>query len=208
MPTIRRLTHSCLLVAADEGTVLLDPDVFTWTSGVVDLDSVGDVQRVLITHEHADHMHPEFIKWVRDRGTDVTIHANSRVQELLAAEDIETTTANPAGVTSEDNLHGTLPNGQQPPNRAFTYANVTHTGDSFDLAACGDVLFLPLMVPWGAPRTGVELVERLGPKQVIPAHDFYLSDGGRAFIYEFVGGAIAEGGVEFVPLAYGDSYTV
>ncbi len=77
-----------------------------------------------------------------------------------------------------------------------------------DLAACGDVLFLPLMVPWGASRTGVELVERLGPKQVIPSHDFYLSDGGRAFIYEFVGGAIAEGGVEFVPLAYGDSYTV
>ena len=42
MPTIRRLTHSCLLVAADEGNVLLDPDVFTWTRGVVDLDSVGD----------------------------------------------------------------------------------------------------------------------------------------------------------------------
>ena len=208
MPTIRRLTHSCLLVSADEGTVLLDPDVFTWTSGIVDLDSVGDVQRVLITHEHGDHMHPDFIKWVRDRGTDVTIHANSRVQELLAAEDIEVMTANPGGVKSEDNLHGTLPNGQQPPNRAFTYASVTHTGDSFDLTACGDVLFLPLIVPWGATRTGVELVERLGPKQVIPAHDFYLTDSGRAFIYEIAGGAIAKEGVEFVPLAYGDSYTV
>ena len=72
----------------------------------------------------------------------------------------------------------------------------------------GVLLGLAFVVPWGAPRTGVELVERLGPKQVIPAHDFYLSDGGRAFIYEFVGGAIAEGGVEFVPLGYGDSYTV
>jgi hypothetical protein len=75
-------------------------------------------------------------------------------------------------------------------------------GDTFDLAARGDVLFLPLMVPWGAARTGVELVGRLGPKQVIPAHDFYLSDGGRAFI-EVVGGAfggaIAARGVEFVP---------
>jgi len=208
MTTIRRLTHSCLIVTGDDGTVLLDPDVFTWTRGVVDLDSVGDVQRVLITHEHADHMHPEFITWLRDRGTDVTVHANARVQELLAAQDIEVTTADPAGTTSEDVLHGTLPNGQQPPNRAFTYAGVTHTGDSFEISACGDVLFLPLMVPWGAARSGVELVERLGPKQVIPAHDFYLSDGGRAFIYEIVGGAIAAAGTEFVPLAYGDGYTV
>jgi L-ascorbate metabolism protein UlaG (beta-lactamase superfamily) len=208
MPTIRRLTHSCLLVTAEAGTVLVDPDVFTWTSGVVDLDSIGDVQSVLITHEHRDHMHPEFIKWLRDRGSDVTVHANARVQGLLAAEDIETTTADPVGVTSEDNLHGTLPNGQKPPNRAFTYGGITHTGDSFDLSACGDVLFLPLMVPWGAARTGVELVERLTPKQVIPAHDFYLSDSGRDFVYDIVGAAIAAAGVEFVPLGYGDSYTI
>jgi hypothetical protein len=153
-------------------------------------------------------MHPEFINWLQDRRADVTIHANARVQDLLAAEEIEVTTDDPAGVTSEDNLHGTLPNGMQPPNRAFTYAGVTHTGDSFDLAECGDVLFLPLIVPWGAARSGVELVERLGPKQVIPAHDFYLSDGGRELIYGLVGGPIAATGVEFVPLAYGDSYAV
>lgn len=208
MPTIRRLTHSCLLVTADQGTALLDPDVFTWTSGIVDIDSIGDVQRILITHEHRDHMHPDFIKWVRDRGTDVTIHANARVKELLAVHDIDVTSADPAGVTSEDNLHGPLPNGQQPPNRAFTYASVTHTGDSFDLTACGDVLFLPLMVPWGATRSAVQLVERLQPKQVIPAHDFYLSDQGREFVYGIVGGAIAAGNVEFVSLAYGDSYTI
>jgi len=208
MATIRRLTHSCLLVTGDEGAVLIDPDVFTWSSGVVDLDSIGSVERVLITHEHADHMHPDFIKWVRDRGSDVTIHGNARVQELLAAEDIVVTTDNPPGVASEDMLHGTLPNGQQPPNRAFTYAGVTHTGDSFDLTTCGDVLFLPLMVPWGATRTGVELAERLSPKQVIPAHDFYLSDGGREFIYDFAGGAIAAGGIEFIPLGYGESYTI
>ncbi len=208
MTTIRRLTHSCLLVTGDDGTVMMDPDVFTWTSGVVELDSIGDVHRVLITHEHGDHMHPEFIKWVRDRGTDVTIHANPRVQELLAAEDIEVSTGNPAGVTSEDMLHGTLPNGQQPPNRAFTYASVTHTGDSFDLTSCGDVLFLPLMVPWGATRTGVELAARLGPKQVIPAHDFYLSDGGRDFIYEFAGGAVAAEGPQFIPLKYGETITI
>lgn len=208
MTTIRRLTHSCLLVSTEDGTVLMDPDSFTWTSGVVDLETIGDVQKILITHEHADHMHPGFIKWVRDRGADVTIHSNERVQELLAAEDIEVLTTNPDGVTTEDNLHGVLPNGAQPPNRAFTYGGVTTLGDSFDVDSCGGVLFLPLFVPWGASRHAVELAERLAPKQVIPAHDFYLSDGGRRFIYDFIGGVISDAGAEFIPLAYGESYTV
>ena len=208
LTTVRRLTHSCLLVTTDEGNVLLDPDKFTWTSGVVDLDSIGDVQHVLITHEHDDHMHPDFINWVRDRGNDVTVHSNERVQELLAAQDIDVTTDNPVGVSSEDVLHGVLPNGMQPPNRAFTYGGVTHTGDSFDITRCGDVLFLPLFVPWGASRTAVELAERLAPKQVIPAHDFYLSDGGREFIYGFIGGVISDNGAEFIPLGYGESCTV
>ena len=207
MTTVRRLTHSCVTITSDDGTVLIDPDSFTWGSGVVDLDTIGDVQRVLVTHEHQDHVHPDFVKWLRDRGTDVTVHGNSAVAALLAPEDIEVIDDNPAGVTSEDMLHGMLPNGMQPPNRAFTYGSVTSTGDSFDLSSCGDVLLLPLFVPWGMSRDAVTTAERLRPKVVIPAHDFYLSDGGREFIGGFIGGLLNQDGMEFVPVAYGDSYS-
>lgn len=207
MTTVRRLTHSCVVVSGDDGTVIIDPDSFTWGSEIIDLDSIGDIQRVLITHEHHDHVHPDFVKWVRDRGTDVTIHANSAVAGLLAPDDIEVIDANPAGVTSEDLLHGELPNGMRPPNRAFTYAGVTAPGDSFELTSCGDVLVLPLIVPWGRSRDAVLMAERLRPKVVIPAHDFYLSEGGREFMGGFIGGLLIQDGMEFVPLKYGESHS-
>lgn len=207
MTTVRRLTHSCILITTDDGTVLVDPDSFTWSSGVVDLESIGDVQRVLITHEHADHMHPDFVKFVRDRGNDVTIHGNSRVAEILAGDGIAVVEDDPTGVTSEDMLHGILPNGIQPPNRAYTYGGLTSPGDSFDLTTSGDVLFLPLFVPWGMSRDAILTAERLAPKQVIPSHDFYLSDGGREFIYGFIGGLLNQDDMEFVPLGYGESYS-
>ncbi len=207
MTTVRRLTHSCLLVTGDDGTVLIDPDSFTWTSDVIDLRDIGDVQRVLITHEHSDHVNIEFVRWLRDRGTDVTVHSNTRVQELLAEHDIEVSVDDPPGVTSEDLLHGVLPNGAQPPNRAFTYSGVTSPGDTFDLTSCGDVLYLPIFVPWGLSRDAILTSERLKPKQVIPAHDFYLSKGGREFIYDFVGGLLNTDDTEFVPLGYGESYS-
>jgi len=207
MTTIRRLTHSCVLITGDDGTVIIDPDSFTWSSGIVDLDSIGDVQRILVTHEHQDHVHPDFVKWVRDRGTDITIHGNANVAALLAPDDIEVVDSNPTGVTSEDNMHGVLPNGMQPPNRSYTYGNVTSPGDSFDMTTSGEVLLLPLFVPWGLSRDAVLTAERLRPKVVIPAHDFYLSDGGRAFIGNFIGGVLNQDGMEFVPVAYGESYS-
>ena len=62
MFTIRRLADSCLLVTTATGTTLFDPGFFTWDSGEVDLETIGDVQRVLITHEHGDHVKPEFVR--------------------------------------------------------------------------------------------------------------------------------------------------
>ena len=50
MSKIRRMTNSCLSVTSDAGTTLFDPGFFTFAE--FDLSTIGDVQRVLITHEH------------------------------------------------------------------------------------------------------------------------------------------------------------
>ena len=47
MTTIRRLADSCLIVTTDQGATLFDPGFRTFD--VIDLDSIGDIQRVLIT---------------------------------------------------------------------------------------------------------------------------------------------------------------
>jgi len=209
MTTIRRLADSCLVIRTDDAATLIDPGFFAYDSGAVDLDTVGEINRVLVTHEHGDHVKPEFVRWLIDRGTDVTVHANQAVADLLAGHDIKVDTANPSGVTSEDVLHGKLPNGAQPPNRSFTIEGIlTHPGDSPDPQTSAPVLALPFVTPWGTPYSQVGFAKRVGPRQVIPIHDFYLTDGGRDFLVGFVGGVLEAAGIEVVSLAPGESYTV
>lgn len=114
MATIRRLADSCLCVTTDAGTTLLDPGFFSYQSGAVDLETLGDVQRVLITHEHGDHVAPGFVRWLVDRGTDVVVHGNQAVVDLLAREEIGATGEVPEDTSIEDSDALRAP-GRSPP---------------------------------------------------------------------------------------------
>ena len=209
MATITRLTDSCLLVTSDLGTTLFDPGFFTFDAGEIDLDGIGDVQRVLITHEHADHVKPEFVRWLVDRGDDVEVYSNQAVADLLAPHGIEVSTDVPPGVSYEDVLHEPIPTGAQPPNRSYTIDGLlTHPGDSQQPTTSAPILALPLMAPWTGATAAVAFARRLGPTQVVPIHDFYLTKTGREFLTGLVGGALAAHGIELVPLDWGESYTV
>jgi L-ascorbate metabolism protein UlaG (beta-lactamase superfamily) len=209
MTTIRRLAHSCLLVSTDDGTTLFDPGFFSFDSGEVVLDSIGDVQRVLITHEHPDHVKPEFVRWLIDRGTDVAVHSNMAVADLLAPHGIEVVTDDPAGVSSEDVTHGLTPMGTAPPNRSYTIDRVlTHPGDSFEPITTAPVLALPLLVMWGSTTAAVEFARRLAPRQVVPVHDLYVSAGGREWITKIIANVLAAADIELVPLDWGEGYTL
>jgi L-ascorbate metabolism protein UlaG (beta-lactamase superfamily) len=209
MTTIRRLADSCVLITTDAGTTLLDPGFFTFDAADIDLDSIGDVQRVLITHEHADHCKPEFVRWLLDRGTDVICHSNAAVASLLAPHDIEVLTGDLNGVTFEDVLHQPIPTGATPPNRSYTVDGVlTHPGDSHQPTTTAEVMALPLMAPWTSVTDAVAFAVRLGPRQVFPIHDFFMSASGRAMIGGMAGGVLAGHGIELIALDWGDSFTV
>ena len=209
MPTIRRLSDSCVLVTTDDGTTLLDPGFHTFDSGKVDLGAIGEVQRVLITHEHADHVKPEFVRWLLDRGSDVTVHANQAVVDLLAKSQIVATTADPDGVTSRDGLHALTPMGTAPPNRHYTVADLlTHPGDSFEFTTSAPVLALPLMTPWASMTEALEFARAAAPRQVVPIHDFHANKLGRDWTVSVAKKMLARDDIEVVPLDWGDSYSV
>lgn len=210
MATIRRLAHSCLLVTDDAGTTLLDPGFFSFDHQPVDLDGIGDVQRVLITHEHADHVKPAFVEWLVDRGEDVAVHANQAVVDLLAEHGIEASAEAPPGTQAEDVEHETLPNGTTVPNRSWTVGELlTHPGDSYQVSRSAPVLALPLLTPWGSATASVAFATQLeGVEQVVPVHDFYLTDMGRQFVGGIVSEPLQTAGIELVALDWGDSFTV
>lgn len=209
MTTIKRLTDSCLLVTTDQDATLFDPGFHTYQSGSIELDSIGEVTRVFITHEHGDHVNPDFVHWVIDRGTDVTVYSNDAVRSLLGEHGIEAHTTVPDDVSIEDVDHARLPNGQAPPNRAFTIEGVfTHPGDSHEPGSTAPVMALPLITPWGSATAAVEFARRLGPKRVVPIHDFYLSTSGRGWVRGLVKGVLAEEGIEVMDVDWGDSFSV
>jgi L-ascorbate metabolism protein UlaG (beta-lactamase superfamily) len=166
-------------------------------------------QRVLVTHEHGDHVSPEFVRWLLDRGDDLRVHSNQAVADLLAGHDIEVVVDDPPGVSSEDVLHEMTPLGTTPPNRAFTLEGVlTHPGDSYQPTESAPVLALPLLIPWGSTFQSMEFARRLAPQQVISIHDFYLSSAGREWISAMAANVLAKSDIEYVALDWGDSYTV
>ena len=209
MIEIRRLTDSCLLVSTDQEATMFDPGFHTYLDGEVHLESIGDVTRVLVTHEHGDHVHPDFIKWLRDRRRDLVVYSNQAVAELLARDDIEVSTEVPAGVSIEDVLHDMVPTGARPPNRSFTLEGLlTHPGDSREPTMTAPILALPLIAPWGSVTGGVEFARRLRPDRVIMIHDFYLSESGRSRIRQMAKAALAADGIEVLDLDWGQSLTV
>lgn len=209
MATIQRLTDSCLLVTTDDDATLFDPGFHTYQSGEFDLLSLGDVTRVCITHAHGDHASPDFVRWLLDRKADLVVHSNDDVSSALARHDIEVSTAVPDGFSVEDVLHEMIPNGSTPPNRAFTIDGVfTHPGDSRQPSSTAPILALPLLVAWDSATGAVEFARRLAPAQVVPVHDFYLSEAGRAWSRDLVKGVLANDGIELVDIDWGDSFIV
>jgi hypothetical protein len=209
MTEIRRLTDSCLLVTTDDAVSLFDPGFHTFLEGGVDLDSIGDVTRVLVTHEHGDHVHPDFVKWLIDRRRDLVVYSNQAVADLLRDHDIVVSTDVPPGVSVEDVLHEPVPTGARPPNRSFTIEGViTHPGDSREPTVSAPILALPLIAPWGSVTQGVEFARRLAPERLIMIHDFYLSESGRSRIRQMARGVLAGDGIEVLELDWGQGFTV
>ena len=209
MAVIRRLADSCLTLTTESGVILIDPGFSTFDSGEIDLATIGDVSRVLVTHEHSDHVKPEFVRWLIDRRAGVTVHANQAVAALLRHHDIDVVTDNPPGVTSEDVLHETTPAGTAPPNRSYTVDNLfTHPGDSQQPTVTAPVLALPLLAPWTSTTAAVAFARRLRPRMVIPIHDFYLAADGRQFVTAMAAAALKADDIEVVPLGWGESIQV
>jgi L-ascorbate metabolism protein UlaG (beta-lactamase superfamily) len=201
MTQIRRLTDSCLIVTTDDDDTFLD--------GEIDLESIGDVTRVFVTHEHGDHVHPDFLKWLIDRKSDLVVYSNQAVAELLDAHDIGVSVEVPADSGVEDVLHEKLPNGAQPPNRSFTIDGViTHPGDSHQPTVTAPTLALPMITPWGSVTAAVDFARRLGPERVLMIHDFYLSASGRSRIRHLAKGAFDAAGIELLDVDWGQSFTV
>lgn len=193
---ITKLVHACLLIETNGKRILLDPGIFTTRDDRFDLSMVEGVDRVLITHEHADHVNVDLLRAILERSNDAKVETTASVQAILAEQGIDAVTD---GTPQFAAPHERIPIGPGPENTGFHVEGVlSHPGDSHSFVESMPVLAMPFIAPWGSLVAGVDRTRLVQPTYVIPIHDAFLSDAGRDFMYALAVAGFANDDVELV----------
>ena len=204
--TITKLVHACLLVEANGTRTLIDPGVFSWNDERLDLSMVQDIDTILITHEHADHVSVEFLKGVLERSNDATVETTDSLAAILSNEGIDAVTG---GTPRFAAPHERIPIGPGPQNTGFHVEGVlSHPGDSHSFVETMPILAMPFIAPWGSLTVGVDRVRLTQPRYVIPIHDWFLSSDGAAFMYRLAEMGLADDDIDLIHIADFDSVTL
>src|SRR5690606_21064261 len=183
---ITKYVNSCLLAETPDRAALIDPGNFTWQSGSFDLSKIERVDRIIITHEHQDHMDPDFIKAVLKKFPEAHIVTNPSAQQILQKADIDATMRFGTGCSVPFKAdHAPLePLSPTPNHSGFHFKEkLTLAGDSHSLKETKDILAIALTAPWGSIIGMVNKVMELKPKVVIPIHDWHYSEEGREWAH-------------------------
>lgn len=194
--TITKLVHACLLVEANGKRILVDPGGFSWNDERFDLAMVEGVDRILITHEHADHVSADFVRGALERSNDAAVETTVSLAGILQAQGIDATTS---GTPQFPAPHERIPIGPGPANTGFHVEGVlTHPGDSHSFVETMPVLAMPFAAPWGSLVAGVDRTRLVRPRYVIPIHDWFLSEDGKTFMYRLAEMGLAQDDTELV----------
>lgn len=178
---LTHLGHACLLVETDGARLLLDPGVL---SG---FDQVRDLDAVLVTHQHPDHVDPARLGpllsanpgarlWV-DEDTVGAVpglpgHTVVRPGDRLRIGG--TTVEVAVGVHAA--VYGDVPGCT---NAAYLVDDgaLLHPGDSFTVPGRDvDVLAVPVDGPWLKLAEAVDYVRAVRPRVAVPIHEGETTD--------------------------------
>jgi len=194
--TITKLVHACLLIETDGKRILIDPGIFTWNDGRFDVSMVEGVDRILITHEHADHVSVDLVEAALERSNDAEVETTASLCHMLSDRNIDSTTSGTPRFVAP---HERIPVGPGPENTGFHVEGVlSHPGDSHSFVETMPILAMPFAAPWGSLVAGVDRTRLVRPQHVIPIHDWFLSADGREFMYRIAAAGLSEDDAELV----------
>ncbi len=201
---ITKYVHSCLLVETDKFNALIDPGRFTYDSHMVDVNKLPELNYLVITHEHADHYHEEFLRKLSNRFKHANIVTNDDLAEKIAKLKLP----NPIQTGSDDDLtvfeaaHEPLPLGlPNVLNIGVHFSDeLTHSGDSYDVRQSRKILALPITAPFASLREALDAVVKLKPQAVLPMHDWEWHKDARSARYHMTKDVLKPHNIEFIEL--------
>lgn len=210
---ITKYGHACLLVEEGEARVLIDPG--KWNP----LPDAENVDVVLITHEHQDHVDVEQLKAIMATNPEACVVTHEGVGEAVL---------NPANIAYAPIEEGGRIDIKGVPIESFGHDHAPLYGD---VSPCrntgyliGEKLFVPgdalhdvpgktvefLALPTGGPwmklAEAVDYVKQVKPKVAFPIHDaVYIEEYQRGLVPSFMSNNLKDSGIEFRDLPAGKS---
>jgi L-ascorbate metabolism protein UlaG (beta-lactamase superfamily) len=200
---VTNLGHSCLLVEAAGARILIDPG--TLSHG---FEQLVDLDAIVITHQHVDHLDAERLPLVLDANDGATMLAEPEVAVELTRVGIDTSPLHPGDARTVAGLeiaavgglhaviHADIPRVGNVGVllRADDEPTLFHPGDAIDTAPEGvDVLALPTSGPWAALKETADFLRAVGAGRWFPIHDGLLSPAGRGVYLRLLDGLAPEG---------------
>ncbi|HVQ43485.1 MAG TPA: MBL fold metallo-hydrolase [Candidatus Saccharimonadia bacterium] len=179
---ITKLGHACLVVEEGEAQILIDPGAYSQG-----FEGLRELDAVLVTHQHADHVTPEALAKIRQNNPGIAVYADEGTVEVMAGRgdvDVKPVHAGEefdvAGVkvkvfgSDHAVIHPTIPGienvGYMIAARFFYPGdNFTQPGDPVE------VLALPFGAPWLKVSEVIDYVMAVKPLVAIPVHDAVLA---------------------------------
>lgn len=182
---IKKLGHCCLVIEENGKRIMTDPG--SWN--IEEQNKEKNIDLIIITHEHQDHIHIESLKRIIENNPEVAIITNKGVGKLLDEAGIKYEILeykNPKdffGVEIEayDCKHEEIYQDiLQVQNTGFFIGKrLFYPGDSFYRPEkFVEILALPVAGPWTNIKDAVSYALEIKPKICFPVHDGMLKSFG------------------------------
>lgn len=175
---ITKFGHCCLLIEEAGLRILTDPGSYTEDVG----GKVRDLDIILITHEHSDHLHVPAVKELVANNPQAKIITNRGVGKMLDKEGIKYTLLSGGEQLEEKGLplsgHGTehaeiYKTWPKVENTGyFIGPRLFYPGDAFvNPGKPVEVLATPVAGPWLKLSEVIDYLLEIKPKVAFPVHD-------------------------------------
>lgn len=191
---LTKFGHSCVRLDTGEGTIVIDPGVFS------DPAALDGADAVFITHQHTDHCNDPALRLLAEDRPDARIYGPDAVSKTLADVPFTAVSAGDAipvagtevRVFGEHHarVHDDVPVVQ---NVGYLMDGIYHPGDSFTVPdEPVRALLVPVAAPWLKLAEAIEFIRAVDAPAVYPIHDAILSDEGLAIVDRILSNLIGQ----------------
>jgi len=174
---ITKLGHCCLLIEENEVRFLTDPGNYTTAQ-----NEIKNIDAVVISHEHSDHLHVESLKTVISNNPNVVVICNASVGKILEKEGMKQNQISDGQSTEIKNVkisgyglkHAPIfREYEQVENTGYMFSDrLFYPGDAFlkpDVKV--DILAFPVTGPWCNISDAMNYVLEVRPQVAFAVHD-------------------------------------